>query len=218
MNDYKNDLTVINSILKRGLDENGSPRPFTDEEFFSISHQIGANQFNSNYRKLFENLSKWAVRVFDPKKSLEIGSGPGYLLYYLNSLGVDAIGIDGNEFSKNLYSRLHPEYNEKYFIDKTFSGEYGEVDLLFAIECFEHINDADLFSIMTKLSAINKPKKIIFSSTPFFSEIENWDFQWGHINIKSKLQWIDFFAQFNYKKLDLIPPVTEWALAFELIE
>jgi hypothetical protein len=216
MSDYSKDLMIINSVLGRGLDEFGQPRPYTDEEFFLISHQIGANQFNSNYRKLFEVLSQWIIREINPKSSLEIGAGPGYLLNCLNFLGVDSVGVDGNEFSKKLYSTLHPLYRDKYFLDKTFVGNYGDMDLLIAIECFEHINDEDLNGLMTKISTKNNPKKIIFSSTPFTFELENFDFQWGHINIKSESEWIDFFAKFNYKIMDLKPPVTEWALAFEL--
>ncbi len=216
MSDYSNDLVTINSVLGRGLDEFGQPRPYTDEEFFLVSHQIGANQFNSNYRKLFEVFSGWIVKEINPKSSLEIGAGPGYLLNCLNSLGIDSIGVDGNELSKKLYSELHPLYKHKYFLDKNFVGEYGEVDLLLAIECFEHISDENLIQLMAKISSKNKPKNIVFSSTPFVSEIENMDIQWGHVNIKSKLEWIDFFANFNYKIMDLKPPVTEWALAFEL--
>lgn len=218
MTDYKNDLILINSIIQRGQDNFGQPRPYTDQEFFLVSHQIGANQFNANYRKLFEVLSHWIVREINPKSSLEIGAGPGYLLNFLNSLGVDSVGVDGNEFSKKLYTALHPSYQHKYFIDKTFSGEYGEIDLLLAIECFEHIDDENLFDLMGKISKKNKPKNIVFSSTPFKSEIEDMDIHWGHINIKSESEWIEFFGHFNYKIMDLKPPVTEWALAFELVD
>lgn len=216
MSDYNDDLVIINTIVNRGMDEFDRPRPYTDEEFFLVSHQIGVNQFNSNYRKLFEVFSRWIVKEFNPMSSLEIGAGPGYLLYCLNLLGVNSVGVDGNNLSKKLYSSLHPSYQHKYFLDKNFTGEYGEVDLLLAIECFEHICDEDLFSLMEKISIKNKPKNIIFSSTPFVSEMQNWDIHWGHINIKSENEWVNFFDKYGYELMDVRPPVTEWALAFKL--
>jgi len=214
--DYSNDLEVVNSIVKRGLDEMGNPRPYTNEEFFLVSHQIGANQFNANYRKLFENLSAWIIREFNPSKSLEIGAGPGYLLNCLNSLGVDSVGVDGNDLSQKLFSLLHPLYSDKYYLDYYFDGNYGESDLLIAIECFEHIDDKSLHVLMDKIASKVKPKNIVFSSTPYESEIENMDIQWGHINLKPESEWIDFFLKYNYKVMSVRPPVTKWALAFEL--
>jgi len=102
----------------------------------------------------------------------------------------------------------------RYFLDPSLAGRYGKKDVLFAIECFEHIPDADLQDLMPKIRTHVEPRSIVFSSTPHRSDVPGWDVQWGHINLKAESEWHAFFAGFGYVPASLRPPVTSWATLY----
>jgi 2-polyprenyl-3-methyl-5-hydroxy-6-metoxy-1,4-benzoquinol methylase len=210
------EISKINKILSRGYGADGVARPYTDAEFFQVSWEMGANQLNSNYRHLFSNLAKWISEELQPKSALEIGCGPGYLLNCLNELKIDAYGVDGNPFSKQLFTREHPQYADKYFLDKEFENHYSSTDALVTIECFEHIPDSGLHITLEKITKKLSPEFIVFSSTPYPEPNPDWDVMWGHINMKTEAQWIELFAKYGYDVVPNIrPPVTPWALLFQ---
>jgi len=207
-----------NRTTGRGYNADGSPRALTAQEFFEVSNEAGWNQGNPDYRGLFEHFARWVRANLNIRRSLEIGAGPGYFLYCLNRLGIDARGIDGNEYSRAFFQELHPEYSGQYTLDPLFTGSYGRVDALFSIEVFEHIDDAGLDAIMKKVSSVLKPRYIVFSSTPHADPNPHWDLQWGHINLKQPAQWDDFFGRHGFlRQPGLRPPVTEWATVYRNI-
>ncbi len=204
-----------NKLLGRGYRPDGQPRALTAQEFFEISHEAGWNQFNPEYRQLFEHFAYWVRINLNIRSSLEIGAGPGYFLYCLNRLGINAKGVDGNAYSRALFQKCHPEYAQQYALDPLFKGNHARTDTLFSIEVFEHIDDAGLGAIMQKVREDVMPRCIVFSSTPHADPHPNWDMQWGHINIKQPEQWDNFFAGYGFERqVDLKPPVTEWATVY----
>lgn len=217
MHTYKtiDEIIILNKASGKGYEPNGAPRPFTDKEFFEISVLLGNNQFNPDYRRLFENFARWCLKNLDFKTALEIGCGPGYLVYLLNQAGIDCVGVDGNSYSRQLFRKLHSKIAEKYFHDPQFTGHYGFREAFFSIECFEHIPDNALNLIMEKIKYLVQPKYIVFSSTPHPHTSAHWDIQWGHINLKSAKEWDAFFEQFDYIRSPLVPPITEWACVYE---
>lgn len=200
----------------RGFDAQGNPRPLTPREFLDVQIEIGATQQSPSYRALFEDFAVWVVRHLKIRTSLELGAGTGYLLYRLNRLGVDARGIDGNPHSRDFFAAYHPPYVHQYVIDPLFEQTYQPVDAFFSIEVFEHIDDASLETVMTKIRDQLQPRYIVFSSTPHADPNPSWDVQWGHINVKQPEQWHALFARFGFEPVpELKPPVTEWATLYE---
>ncbi len=208
---------TIEQVLERnkargyGYDENKKLRPLTSEEFYTISCEMGLNQDNPQYRRMFDKFSKWVVRTLKVKTGLEIGSGPGYFLYSLNKLGLETRGMDGNSFSQAYFKSKHPEFADRYHLDPFFEQSYGEVDVLLTIEVFEHINDEGLESVFKKIREQVKPKVIVFSSTPYADPNPGWDEQWGHINMKPIEAWDALFAKNGFVVSKTIPPITAWA-------
>jgi len=207
-------VLALNRQLGRGFDAAGNPRLFSDREFFDISSEMGLNQRNADYRRLHESLATWIRNALFPSSALEIGSGPGYLLYCLNRLGIDATGVDGNLHSKAFFDACHPEYADRYVIDRYFEAHYARVDALVSIEAFEHIPDEGLGRILEKVRRDVRPRYFVFSSTPHHDPNPGWDLQWGHINIKQPAQWHLLFSEFGYRPVDVRPPVTEWATLY----
>ncbi len=175
---------------------------------------MGWNQRNEEYRALHEAFAEWIVDSLQVRTSLEIGCGPGYLLAVLNALGVYGTGTDGNEFSKDFFDAQHPEFSGHYVLDPLFGKRYAPVDAIIAIEVFEHIPDAGLHHILRRIRSELTPRFIVFSSTPHADPDPQWDFQWGHINIKQPDQWHALFREYGYELTTARPPVTEWACLY----
>ena len=210
------ELFEKNLRIGRGVDAQGNPRALTHREFLDVSIEMGWTQQNPDYRALFEHLATWVVRNLKIRTSLELGAGPGYFLYCLNKLGVDARGIDGNPHSRDFFAAYHPPYAQRYVIDSLFEQTYQPADAFLSIEVFEHIDDAGLEAVMTKVRDQVRPRYIVFSSTPHADPNPNWDFQWGHINLKQPGQWHALFARFGFEPVPALkPPITEWATLYE---
>lgn len=204
-----------NRVSGRGYDALGCPRAFTSKEFLDISIELGATQLTPEYRTLHEVFASWIAGTLGIRSSLELGSGPGYLLYCLNRLGIDARGVDGNEHSREFFVSQHAEFAERYLIDPLFAQSYRPVDAFLSIEVFEHIDDSGLAAVMAKVRDQLRPRYIVFSSTPFADPHPDWDLQWGHINIKQPAQWHAMFAHYGFEPVpSLRPPVTEWATLY----
>jgi len=203
-----------NLTLNRGYDQVGMPRAFSNQEFHDISCELGSTQDNPEYRRLIEGLAFWAKEKLNIKTALEIGSGPGYLLACLSNLGISTIGIDGNPVSRNYFQNKHPDKINSYKLDPYFTEQYNSAEAVFSIEVFEHIDDQSLEKIMDKINSQIKPKFIVFSSTPHAEITEHWDIQWGHINIKTPQEWDTFFERHQYIRLNIHPPITEWATLY----
>jgi 2-polyprenyl-3-methyl-5-hydroxy-6-metoxy-1,4-benzoquinol methylase len=205
------EVLARNKIRGYGYDENHHPRALTSKEFYEISCELGLNQDNSEYRRLFENFSKWISRNLKAKTALEIGSGPGCLLYFLNKIGITTHGTDGNTFSRDYFVSKHPELSSHYHLDPFFEHNYEQVDLLISIEVFEHINDDGLASVFKKIREQVRPKIIVFSSTPYADPNAGWDEQWGHINMKPTEKWDELFSQNGFTASKMQVPITAWA-------
>ena len=64
-----------------------------------------------------------------------------------------------------------------------------------------------------KLNLFKKisPKYVLFSSTSVKTE---WDFAWGHINVKEQDEWVNMFNGFGYKLLKEMKYPTEYTKLF----
>jgi 2-polyprenyl-3-methyl-5-hydroxy-6-metoxy-1,4-benzoquinol methylase len=210
-------LRVYNEILGRGFDAQGIPCSFSEREFFEISEEMGWNQNNPDYKNLFDALATYIMGLPNIKSSVELGCGPGYLLYCLNKSGIEALGVDANTYSKRMFDQQFPDFSSKYRIDPTFSTGYKKVDLFISIECLEHIADELLHQIMKKVRDELQPKFILFSSTSAPDPNPGWDIQWGHINLKQPQEWEAFFARYGYVLTEEKPPVTAWAALYKKV-
>ncbi|QTD45761.1 class I SAM-dependent methyltransferase [Ottowia testudinis] len=206
------EVLELNRQTGRGFDDEGNFRPFTSEEFLQVSIELGSTQLFPPYRALHENLAAWIKNTLNPKTTLEIGSGPGYLLSCLADMGIDAQGVDGSLASQAFFFQHHPPHRARYVIDPTLTGAYLKKDVVLAIEVFEHIPDDGLGNILHKIKSEIQPRWIVFSSTPHEDPNPGWDLQWGHINIKRPEEWQSLFKKYGFELDDARkPPVTEWA-------
>lgn len=208
------DLKAISQFCKEngwGYSADGQPQAFTEDQFKKVAELCGWVESNPAYRALFNSLARWICARLKPRRSLELGCGPGYLVHCLADMGVEAVGFDGNKSFWQEFQLLHYGKRHRYILDPYFEAPVEQADVFISIEVFEHIPDDSLDRIMSRIRDEILPQFIVFSSTPYKSEDPNWDLQWGHINLKQPDEWARFFAEYGFKLQTTKPPVTEWA-------
>ena len=66
-----------------------------DDEYFQDDWREGDNRYDLETRRRIEARNPALIKeVFQPKRVLDVGCGPGFLMYFLHELGVEADGVD----------------------------------------------------------------------------------------------------------------------------
>ena len=173
----------------------------SEKEFFDHELSIGVTPENPDY---FELMNRTANIIKNYARNvIEIGAGMGTLVECLEHKGINYYGIEPN--------RYHRDFAKSRGITLHDLGGYpNNCQLIVSIEVFEHLTDEQLTEYLTSIES----DYLYLSSTSYHTTPE-FDAWWGHINIKSEAEWIEFLSKFGYslyKKLD-IP--TEWSLLFK---
>ncbi|MES2788120.1 MAG: hypothetical protein V4719_00765 [Planctomycetota bacterium] len=184
----------------------------SDEAFFAGSINRGFTEWH--WPCLVDTHARAAAFIRDDLKCqtvLELGSGLGPFLVAATAAGLDAEGMDVNRLERDfaiskgvMPSRYSLSRIDEFQITKP-------VDCVYSVEVFEHCTDAELSLIFKQLAS--RCKWFYFTSTPHRTTAED-DAAWGHINIKTREEWIAFFAGYGliWDRDDL--SVTEWGMVF----
>ena len=174
----------------------------TAKEFFDHEISIGVTPENPDYWNLMKATAE-IIEQYDPKSVIEIGAGMGTLGECLSNLKINYYGIEPNRYHRAFAKKRGQLLNG-------LNNYPNQCDLIVSIEVFEHLTDEQINEYLENIEA----KYLLLSSTPYTTTPE-FDAWWGHINIKSVDQWIEFMAEygFNLDKRLTIP--TDWTLLFK---
>jgi SAM-dependent methyltransferase len=111
-----------------------------DEEYFTGDWRDAGNNYNLETRRSIEAKNPFLIRdVFQPKRVLDLGCGPGALMHLLWELGVDVDGIDFAASSRELAT---PQVRDRITVgavtDYTLKTA-GSYDLVICREVLEHL-------------------------------------------------------------------------------
>jgi hypothetical protein len=173
----------------------------TDKEFFDHEMSIGVNPENPEYFMLMDGTAN-IIKNY-ARNIIEIGAGMGTLGECLIHKGCDYYGIEPNKY--------HRDFAKTRLVELHDLGGYpSHAQMIVSIEVLEHLTDEQINEYLESIEA----DYFYLSSTPYETTPE-FDAWWGHINIKSVDEWIEFFAEYGYsvhKKLN-IP--TDWSILFK---
>jgi 2-polyprenyl-3-methyl-5-hydroxy-6-metoxy-1,4-benzoquinol methylase len=74
-----------------------------DDDYFAAGWRAQGNRYDLETRRRIEDHNPALVKeVFAPKRVLDIGCGPGFLMLFLQELGIEVEGIDFSPASRTL--------------------------------------------------------------------------------------------------------------------
>lgn len=189
---------------------------FTAKQFHDFELAYGLTPEMGDCKKLNEQTANWIISNTDPKSALELGCGVGGVMLELLKHGVNAIGFELNPHSVQYFKEHYPVFKNQ-IVEADITKEPVEVNevgnIVYSIECFEHITMPEEWwsQYLTDLS--KKFKHFYFSSTPYYTA-ESFDKVWGHDNIRIMSRWKKLF-EFNGWELISNPRVTtKWDMFF----
>jgi len=110
-----------------------------DEEYFASDWRDEDNRYELETRRRIEARNPELIKeVFEPERVLDVGCGPGFLMFFLHELGVDVRGIDYSPSSRDL---APPEVAERITVGAVTEPHVPEAsnDLVICREVLEHL-------------------------------------------------------------------------------
>src|SRR4029078_13253125 len=135
-----------------------------DSEYFTGDWRAEGNNYNLETRRQIEAKNPFLIRdVFQPKKVLDLGGGPGGLMHLLWELGVNVDGIDFAESSRQLAT---PQVRDRITVG--YVGDLGikpanAYDLVICREVLEHLTVLQVKQTVANM--VRMTSNIIYAQT-----------------------------------------------------
>ena len=142
----------IKDFEQRVLDQQSVDAEHYNSEYFTGEWRSDGNNYSLETRRKIEGKNPSLIKeVFQPKKVLDLGCGPGALMHLILELYFDCDGIDFSESSKKLST---PEAREKITVgqvtDLTLKPE-NSYDLVVCREVLEHLTVLQVRQTVTNI-------------------------------------------------------------------
>jgi len=156
----------ITEFEQRVIDQKAVESGHYDSEYFTGDWRAEGNNYNLETRRQIEAKNPSLIKdVFQPKKVLDLGCGPGALMHLLWELGVDVEGIDFAESSKQLAT---PQVRDRITVgvvtDQTLKPA-GAYDLVICREVLEHLTVLQVRQAVTNM--VRMTSMFIYVTTRF---------------------------------------------------
>ena len=156
----------ITEFERRVLEQRPVASGHYDAEYFTGEWRDQGNNYNLETRRRIEAQNPSLIKeVFQPKKVLDLGCGPGALMHLLWELGVDVEGIDFAESSKRIPT---PEMRDRITVgdvaDATLKPD-NAYDLVISREVLEHLTVLQVKKAVANM--VRMTSRFIYVTTRF---------------------------------------------------
>lgn len=156
----------ITEFEQRVLEQKPVAQEHYDKEYWTGDWRAHGNNYNLETRRKIEDRNPHLIKeVFQPRKALDLGCGPGSLMHLLWEIGVDVEGIDYAESSLRMAT---PEMRDRITIadvgDPTVKTA-GAYDLVICREVLEHLTVVQVKRAVANM--VRLTSKFIYVTTRF---------------------------------------------------
>ena len=162
----------ITEFEQRVLDQKPVESGHYDSEYFTGDWRAEGNNYNLETRRQIEAKNPFLIKeVFQPKKVLDLGCGPGALMHLLWELGVNVEGIDFAESSRQLATpQVRDRITVGYVGDPTLKPA-AAYDLVICREVLEHLTVLQVKHTVANM--VRMTSKFIYVTTRFHPNPSN---------------------------------------------
>jgi SAM-dependent methyltransferase len=158
-------VTTVKDFERCVLAQKQTPAAAYDAGYFTDAWREGANDYRLETRRALEGKNPALIReVFQPRRVIDMGCGPGALMFLLHELGIECDGVDLSTHSKEL---APPAVRDRITI-----GEVTEpivlgdsYDLVICREVFEHLTVLQVRQAVANIVRITS--RFIYLTTRF---------------------------------------------------
>jgi len=147
------------------------PAEHYDDEYFTADWREDDNRYDLDTRRRIEDRNPALIKeVFKPTKVLDVGCGPGFLMYFLHELGV---AVDGVDFSPRIRELAPPEVRENIIVAPVTSPQVpsASYDLVICREVMEHLTVVQVQK--TVQTICDASSRFVYLTTRFHPEPED---------------------------------------------
>jgi SAM-dependent methyltransferase len=137
-----------------------------DQEYFTGDWRDAGNNYSLETRRTIEAKNPFLIKeVFQPRKVLDLGCGPGALMHLLWELGVDVEGIDFAPSSRQLAT---PQVRDRITVGAVTDPALksaGDYDLVVCREVLEHLTVLQVKQAVANMARLTS--KYVYVTTRF---------------------------------------------------
>jgi SAM-dependent methyltransferase len=158
----------IDAFERAVFEQDAVPPTHYDQEYFQADWREGGNRYDLETRREIEARNPQLIQeVFEPRRALDVGCGPGFLMYFLHELGVEVDGIDYSEETV----RLAPaEIRDRIQVGSVTESHVPDrsYDLVICREVMEHLT---VLEVRAAVGAICRASsRFVYLTTRFHPE------------------------------------------------
>jgi SAM-dependent methyltransferase len=137
-----------------------------DSEYFTGDWRAEGNSYNLETRRAIEARNPALIKeVFEPRRALDLGCGPGALMHLLWELGVDVEGIDFAESSQRLAT---PEVRGRIAIGNVTDASLKPADAFDLVICREVLEHLTVFEVKRAVAnMVRMTSRFVYVTTRF---------------------------------------------------
>jgi SAM-dependent methyltransferase len=124
----------------------------------------------------------YLIKHYNIKSMLDVGCGTGGMVDYARSVGLDALGVDGDPHMASEHIVTHDYTKGPYLPEK-------EYDLIWSVEFVEHVEEKFMLNFLATFS---------YSKVVLLSHAQPWQGGKHHFNLKYDDYWIDKMEESNF--------------------
>ena len=148
------------------VEQQATPADHYDDAYFNAQWRADGNDYRIETRREIEGKHPQLIRdTFQPRRVLDVGCGPGALVFFLHELGVDVRGVDYSEHCLRLAPEpIRERLSVASIVDEPVFPD-GSFDLVICREVIEHLTVLQARRLVANMCRISS--RFVYVTTRF---------------------------------------------------